>query len=250
MKKIAFYAMAAALLFATEANAGKKAVMKTAHDSTSYALGIQVGMSLKGQLTSLPGESVNMDLFLESLANCLQNADTSTLMIKPSQTSIIINNYMQKAQEEQNRKDQKRNEEYLSKNAKQPGVVTTKSGLQYMILKEGEGSQTPGLTDKVKVKYTGKLIDGKVFDSTDGREPAEFELNRVIKGWTEGLQLMTIGSQYRFFIPAELGYGSRAMSSIPANSILIFDVELMDIGKATAQPQLPAAKFQFNSYEK
>lgn len=121
--------------------------------------------------------------------------------------------------------------EFLEENAKNDSVVQTASGLQYMVLKEGTGAK-PGPTDEVTVKYTGKLINGTVFDSTEGRDPATFPLDKVIPGWTEGLQLMSEGAKYRFFIPSELAYGSKgAGNDILPNSTLIFDVELIKVNK-------------------
>jgi FKBP-type peptidyl-prolyl cis-trans isomerase FkpA len=251
MKKIFSAAILLTLVTAMPATAAKKTILKTPLDSASYALGVNVGMGLQNQLGTLPGDPVKMDLFLEALSSYLQTGDTTNMAIKPSKTPVIINNYLQKAQADQFKKDKARNDAFLAKNATQPGVHVTKSGLQYMMLQNGTGD-TPAVTDKVKVNYTGTLTNGKVFDSTTGRGPAEFELNKVIPGWTEGLQLMNIGSKYRFWIPAELGYGSRAMgNSIPANSILVFDVELLDIGKATAQQsEAPKAKYTFPAYQK
>ena len=122
--------------------------------------------------------------------------------------------------------------EFLEENAKNDSVVQTTSGLQYMVLKEGTGAK-PGPTDKVTVHYTGKLIDGTVFDSSvEGGEPVTFPLDKVIPGWTEGLQLMSEGSKYRLFIPSELAYGSKgAGEQILPNSTLIFDVELIKVEK-------------------
>ena len=122
--------------------------------------------------------------------------------------------------------------EFLEENAKNDSVKVTESGLQYMVLKEGNGAK-PGPTDTVTVHYTGTLIDGKVFDSSVERgEPATFPLNRVIPGWTEGLQLMSEGSKYRLFIPSELAYGEKgAGDDILPNSTLIFDVELIKVTK-------------------
>ncbi|MBR1808380.1 MAG: FKBP-type peptidyl-prolyl cis-trans isomerase [Paludibacteraceae bacterium] len=120
---------------------------------------------------------------------------------------------------------------FLEENKKRPEVTTTESGLQYEVLKQGKGKK-PAATDKVKVHYHGTLTDGTVFDSSvDRGEPAEFYLNQVIAGWTEGLQLMPVGSKYKFYIPQELGYGSRAAGSIPPYSALIFEVELLSIEK-------------------
>ena len=123
---------------------------------------------------------------------------------------------------------------YLEQNKAKDGVKVTDSGLQYEVLQAGSGDK-PKAEDTVKVKYTGKLIDGTVFDSTEknGGEPIEFPLNRVIPGWTEGLQLMSKGAKYRFVIPANLAYGERAMGNvIPANSTLVFEVELLDFTPA------------------
>lgn len=124
----------------------------------------------------------------------------------------------------------KEGRDYLSQNAKRENVIVTESGLQYEVLKKGEGDETPNSKTVVTCHYEGRLINGKIFDSSYKRnQTASFPLNRVIAGWTEGLQLMNKGSKYRFYIPSELGYGNRAMGrDIPANSTLIFDVELID----------------------
>ena len=121
--------------------------------------------------------------------------------------------------------------EFMEQNAKNDSVVQTQSGLQYMVLKEGTGAK-PGPTDEVTVHYTGKLLDGTVFDSSvDRGEPATFPLDKVIAGWTEVLQLMSEGSKYRLFIPSELAYGSKGTQNILPNSTLIFDVELIKVEK-------------------
>ena len=128
-------------------------------------------------------------------------------------------------------KVKKEGQAFLAENAKKQGIVTTESGLQYQVLREGKGAK-PGPTDEVTVHYKGTLINGKEFDSSYGRgEPATFPLNRVISGWTEGVQLMKVGAKYRFFIPSEMGYGERgAPPHIPPDSVLIFEVELLRIG--------------------
>ena len=123
---------------------------------------------------------------------------------------------------------------YLEENGKREGVVTTDSGLQYEVLTEGEGA-SPAATDVVKVHYRGTLLDGTEFDSSYKRgEPAEFPLNRVIAGWTEGVQLMKEGAKYRFHIPSELAYGQRSTGAITPNSTLVFDVELLEVVKPEA----------------
>jgi len=121
---------------------------------------------------------------------------------------------------------------FLAKNAQTEGVKTSASGLQYLVLTEGTGSEHPKASDKVKVHYHGTLIDGSVFDSSvDRGEPISFGLNQVIKGWTEGLQLMVVGEKIRLFIPSDLGYGNRESGPIPPGSVLIFDVELLGINE-------------------
>ncbi|CAH0991764.1 putative FKBP-type peptidyl-prolyl cis-trans isomerase FkpA [Sinobacterium norvegicum] len=119
-------------------------------------------------------------------------------------------------------------EAFLAHNADKPGVVTTASGLQYLVLTQGEGTESPTAKSQVTVHYHGTLMDGTVFDSSvERRQSITFGLNQVIKGWTEGVQLMVVGDKYRFFIPAKLAYGSRNMGAIAANSVLIFEVELL-----------------------
>ena len=122
--------------------------------------------------------------------------------------------------------------EFLSANSQLDGVKTTESGLQYKVLEKGSGSQHPSASDRVKVHYHGTLIDGTVFDSSvDRGEPISFGLNQVIKGWTEGLQLMVTGEKTRLFIPASLGYGNRSAGKIEPGSVLIFDVQLLGINE-------------------
>jgi len=120
--------------------------------------------------------------------------------------------------------------DFLAKNKAIDGVIETASGLQYQVLQKGEGSEHPTARSNVKVHYHGTLIDGTVFDSSVERgAPISFGLNQVIKGWTEGVQLMTVGDKFKFFIPAELGYGTRSAGKIAPGSLLIFEVELLDI---------------------
>lgn len=128
-------------------------------------------------------------------------------------------------------KNLKKGEAFLAENAKRKGVVVTESGLQYEVLAEGltDDTKSPTIDDLVRCHYQGSFIDGKVFDSSYGGKPALFPLNGVIRGWTEGLQYMTVGAKYRFFIPYQLGYGASGYATIPPYSALIFDVELIEI---------------------
>ena len=126
--------------------------------------------------------------------------------------------------------NKQRGEDFLAANKQEEGVITTESGLQYKVLQEGTGQQHPKASDTVKVHYHGTLLDGTVFDSSVERgEPIEVGLHQVIKGWTEGLQLMVVGEKTRLFIPSELAYGNRAAGAIQPGSTLIFDVELLGI---------------------
>lgn len=135
----------------------------------------------------------------------------------------------QQAMQAKARENLERGREFLEENAGKEGVMTTLSGLQYKVLEEG-GGEKPEATDTVKVHYTGKLLDGTVFDSSVERgEPVEFKLNQVIPGWTEGLQLMSEGARYRFWIPSDLAYGQQAPPSIGPNQVLDFEVELIEV---------------------
>lgn len=140
-------------------------------------------------------------------------------------------------------KNLEQGELFLAKNAKKAGVITTKSGLQYQVLTQGTG-KSPTATDTVKVHYEGQLLDGTVFDSSIKRgEPVQFPLNQVIKGWREGLPLMKEGAKYRFFVPARLGYGEAGMPGIEPNSVLIFDVNLLEVNpKPVTKEAVPSLK--------
>ena len=199
--------------------------LSTFEDSTSYALGADLGENLKRQQIE-----IDYDIFLAGL---IDGMETEMVRFDQKQRREIMaslqKNIRDKAKLEGDT-NLKIAEEFLEKNKKSnPEVKETPTGLQYRILKEGTGS-SPNSTDKVKVHYVGKLLDGTVFDSSVERgEPSEFGLNQVIRGWTEGLQLMKPGAKYEFFIHPKIAYGSRPRPKIPGNSLLIFEVELLDI---------------------
>lgn len=204
----------------------KKVKMTNTIDTVSYCIGVAVGNDLKKQLTASMDEKYNSDLMLAGLKSGI-NGDTTAIPLLKADS--IVENYMKDAFEKKEAKRIDDNKKFLTENAKKQGVVTLPSGLQYIIEKQGTGAK-PADTSMVKVHYEGKLIDGTVFDSSIKRgEPISFQLNQVIKGWTEGVQLMPIGSKYKLFIPAELGYGMQKVGPIPPQSTLIFDVELLDI---------------------
>ena len=199
--------------------------LSTFEDSTSYALGADLGENLKRQQIE-----IDYDIFLAGL---IDGRETEMVRFDQKQRREIMaslqKNIRDKAKLEGDT-NLKIAEEFLEKNKKSsPEVKETPTGLQYRILKEGTGS-SPSSTDKVKVHYVGKLLDGTVFDSSVERgEPSEFGLNQVIRGWTEGLQLMKPGAKYEFFIHPKIAYGSRPRPKIPGNSLLIFEVELLNI---------------------
>ena len=199
--------------------------LSTFEDSTSYALGADLGENLKRQQIE-----IDYDIFLAGL---IDGMETEMVRFDQKQRREIMaslqKNIRDKAKLEGDT-NLKIADEFLEKNKKSnPEVKETPTGLQYRILKEGTGS-SPSSTDKVKVHYVGKLLDGTVFDSSVERgEPSEFGLNQVIRGWTEGLQLMKQGAKYEFFIHPKIAYGSRPRPKIPGNSLLIFEVELLDI---------------------
>lgn len=147
-------------------------------------------------------------------------------------TSFILALLINASAQAYSNENHEKGKAFLEKNSQAEGVKTTASGLQYKVLNKGDGSIHPKATDSVKVHYHGTLIDGTVFDSSVERgKPISFPLNRVIKGWTEGLQLMVVGEKTRLYIPSELGYGFRSVGKIPAGSTLIFDVELLGINE-------------------
>ncbi len=201
-----------------------KAPVKSESDSLSYALGISVGKNLK---ETFP------DIDLSVFASAIYKAYTDSVnpyFTDDNQANMFIQTYMRKEQDKKANENLAKGNEFLDKNKERAEVKVTASGLQYEVLTEGAGA-IPVAEDEVRVHYHGTLIDGTVFDSSVERgEPAQFPVNRVIPGWTEGLQLMKVGSKYKFYIPAELAYGPRQVSAeIVANSTLIFEVELLEI---------------------
>lgn len=199
------------------------------HNPQMVSMGEQIGKNIKDQeAVGLIGEEsliTKFDLILQGFVNGMKD-------FTEQMTSEEANMYITNALNHIKYGDTKAiGEKFLEENKLKEGIIVTESGLQYEVLKMGKGKK-PAATDKVKVHYHGTLIDGKVFDSSVERgEPIVFGLNQVIKGWTEGVQLMPLGSKFRFYIPQELGYGAQAAGDIPPYSTLIFEVELIDIIK-------------------
>lgn len=199
-------------------------------DKLSYALGLGIGT----QLAQLGAQDINLTDFSQAVKDMLEGKKSQ---LPQDEAQKIVNDFFQKQEERmmENRREagklcKEAGEKYLAENAKKENVKVTASGLQYEVIKEGEGKK-PKATDTVLVHYEGFLTDGTVFDSSVQRgEPISFPLNQVIKGWTEGLQLMSEGSKYRLYIPYQLAYGEQgAGGSIPPYSALVFDVQLIKV---------------------
>jgi FKBP-type peptidyl-prolyl cis-trans isomerase FklB len=199
--------------------------MKTPLDSVAYSIGISIAGSLQAQGLS----NIDTDLLLRALRETLSGG---TLAINAEQANEVIANYFQKQTSEKSRENKDKGAKFLEENKKRAGIQTTASGLQYEVIKMGEGAK-PLATDRVKTHYHGTLVDGTVFDSSvDRGEPVEFPVNGVIQGWQEALQLMPVGSKWKLYLPSELAYGERAAGpTIGPHSALVFTVELLEILK-------------------
>jgi len=202
-------------------------LLTNAVDSMSYALGINIGSEILANFENIPGGEYNINSFLKGLETSLKK--DSALMTKEF-AQEFFQSFMIEAYEKEAQAKQAEGEIFLRENRTKAGVYETASGLQYIIEKDAEGAK-PAATDVVKVNYEGFLLNGTKFDSSlDRGEPIEFPLGQVIPGWTEGVQLMSVGAKYKFFIPYQLAYGERgAGQAIPPYSTLIFEVELLEI---------------------
>ncbi|MEZ7945633.1 MAG: FKBP-type peptidyl-prolyl cis-trans isomerase [Flavobacteriaceae bacterium] len=227
--KNTFAIVVIAALFSCK-NQGKDVkYLETELDSVSYAVGLTMSSQLKNGF-----EEVKHDILIQAIRNGL---DSANLLLETKDIQKTLQTYFQKKQEEKKISESAKYEVYkkqgltfLDANKSKEGVKTTESGLQYIVLQQGKGKK-PKTTDRVKVHYHGTTIDGTVFDSSvDKGVPSEFGVTQVIKGWTEGLQLMKVGSKYKFFIPQELAYGQNPRPGIiKPYMALIFEVELLDI---------------------
>ena len=209
----------------------KSASLKTAADSVSYAIGISTGAGYKENLKTLPGDPANVDDLIAGFIQAIKG-DSSAMKMTPQAAQAYVQTYFMEASARDAKKTKEEGEKFLAENKSKKDVFTTESGLQYQVVTEGTGDK-PTATDKVKVHYTGTLLDGTKFDSSvDRGEPMEFPVNGVIKGWTEVLQLMPVGSKYIVWIPSDLAYGERgAGQDIKPNSTLKFEIELLEIVK-------------------
>ncbi|MEC3905425.1 FKBP-type peptidyl-prolyl cis-trans isomerase [Tamlana sp. 2201CG12-4] len=230
MKLSSLVAMVLLVVSCNNKNGVTNKPIKTELDSVSYAIGMDVARNVKASF-----DDFDNDLFIQGFVNVLDSTD---ILLEQADAQKVVQAYFQKKQQEEvakrqeeGEKNKEEGEKFLAENKSKEGVQTTESGLQYIVLKEGTGEK-PTTASKVKVHYHGTLLDGTVFDSSvDRGEPAEFGVTQVIKGWTEGLQLMKQGAKYKFFIPQELAYGAnpRPGGAIKPYATLIFDVELLEI---------------------
>lgn len=205
--------------------------MKLTNDKekVSYIIGEDIGFSFQRE-----GYDLDIDIMLEAIKGAATGKSEN--LLSETEKNEVMMRWQQEMQAkkqaqmaEQAKAAKKDGMAFLAQNRNNPGVFETPSGLQYQVIKGAEGRK-PAATDTVHVHYHGTLLNGQVFDSSVQRgEPISFPLNQVIAGWTEGVQLMSIGSKYKFFIPADLAYGDQAVGTIPAGSTLIFEVELLDI---------------------
>ncbi|MFC1668157.1 FKBP-type peptidyl-prolyl cis-trans isomerase [Chlamydiota bacterium] len=217
------------MLHAQDAPSSEDVVLESENQKLSYAFGVDVGKSMK---------RLNIDIDFPVLVRGMKDAfDDASLLLTPEEITAIKKDFFLKRQKEMNErmkvlgeKNLKESEEFLTKNKEKEGIVVTDSGLQYEIITQGDGPKPTG-DSKVKVHYKGMLLDGTEFDSSYNRgEPATFHVKRVIPGWSEGVQLMNVGSKYRLYIPPAIGYGKTgAGNRIPPNATLLFEVELLEI---------------------
>jgi FKBP-type peptidyl-prolyl cis-trans isomerase FklB len=237
IKFVIVFAVISTMLTSCNSQGITKKSLETNIDTASYALGLDIAVKLKANF-----DDIDQDLFIQGVRSGL---DSTNILIQFDQIDPILRDFFQKkqmAQQEKQREEALKKaedefgavklegEKFLEQNKDSEGVVTTDSGLQYIVLEQGSGEK-PGPTSNVKVHYHGTLLDGTVFDSSvDRGESIDFGVNQVIPGWTEGLQLMNVGSKYKFFIPQELAYGAQQKGDvIKPFSTLVFEVELLDI---------------------
>ena len=209
---------------ACKTEAPKEANLENELDSVSYSLGVNIGENIKNQF-----EDISLDNFKAGMKEVLDNEKDPK--ISGEQATAIIQGYFTKKQGQESESMIEEGRKFLETNASKEGVTVLESGLQYEVLAQGDGINMPKLEDNVTTHYHGTLMDGTVFDSSvDRGEPASFPVNGVIKGWTEALQLMSVGSKWKLYVPYDLAYGERgAGPQIGPYSTLVFEVELISI---------------------
>jgi len=213
----------ALLCLAAVVGAQEAPELKSATDKASYAIGCNIGRSMRQQ-----GIELNLEALISGLRDSLGGKDLALTDEEMHKAMVSLQMEVQRKQQAAAVENLKKGEDFLAENGKKPGVQTTGSGLQYQVVTEGTGAK-PTKADKVTVHYTGTLIDGAKFDSSEGGDPISFNVTGVIPGWTEALLLMKTGAKWKLFVPARLAYGAQGRPGIPPNSVLVFDVELLKI---------------------
>ena len=200
-------------------------VLQNDVDSAAYALGISLGADLERMLAAFPGDSLDRKVLFHAMQDAFFR---NNLLLDYQQAQSYMETYIKAVQEKEAEEQKQKQANFLTENAKRPEVVSLPSGLQYEVIIPADGPK-PTATTEVTVHYEGRLIDGTKFDSSyDRKQPAKFRLDRVIPGWTEGVQLMSRGAKYKFYVPYQLGYGERgAGKQIPPYATLVFVVELI-----------------------
>ena len=223
MKNIIILSSLTLLIACKTEKTNESANLVTELDSVSYSLGVNIGENIKKQF-----EDINLENFEDGIKDVLETEKEAK--ISDNQAQAIISSYFSKKQQKESESVIEKGISYLQENAKREGVITLESGLQYEIINDGSGLK-PNIDDNVTTHYHGTLVDGTVFDSSvDRGEPASFPVGGVIKGWTEALQLMNVGSKWKLYVPYDLAYGERgAGAQIGPYSTLIFEVELISI---------------------
>ncbi len=213
-------------------------------DSVSYLVGIQFGSFIKGynfgDLNMAQIKKGMMD-FINAKGNQRDPDFVKQFKVNPEEMNNLFNSYLEKRQAYMGLQNKEKGEKYMAANKKKAGVEVTESGLQYKIIEAGNPDLKAGPTDTVLVRYKGTLLDGTVFDETkEDADPVRLTLDRVIKGWTEGLQLVGEGGKIQLVIPADLGYGERGTQGIEPNSTLLFDVDVVEVHKFVPKEEAPA----------
>lgn len=235
--KLRWIAALGIVLLASQVNAGEKLVLKDQKDKVSYSMGINIGSNLKRQSVD-----INPDALIQGVKDALSGGKTLMTEQEVNETIMTFQKEMIAKQQarlkELGEKNKKEGEAFLAENKKKEGVITLPSGLQYKVIKEGDG-KIPKLTDTVTIHYRGTLIDGTEFDSSYKRgQPATFPIKGIIAGFSEALQLMKVGSKWQLFIPSNLAYGERgAGDDIGPNTTLIFEIELISIKEEASKEE-------------
>ena len=232
LKNLLLIFIGAIILSSCETGIKSNVNLQSDLDTISYVIGADIAISLK----NVSVEEINYDAFFNGLTDVFEEND---LKIEEEKLRPRINKYLGELRTQKSVKTLEEGKAFLEENGKKDGIITTESGLQYEIITEGTGESPTDATNIVRCQYHGTLIDGTVFDSSVERgDTSEFALNRVIPGWTEGLQLMKEGSKFKFYIPTELAYGAnpRRGGIVQPNMALIFEVELFEVKEAAEAP--------------